>query len=162
MLARFVKGRESWSLAEADAARYEPMVIELRDVFDDLLGSNTYSSMIVDSYNEGVRNMYGTPSYNSVRRVGGIVAAALVRIRQRPELLKKKDTEEESAVRKQQPLAIPETVTLQWLFRHVPWSLWAMLGGILVAAFLLGVSATKLSIVQEWFGLPVHTIQNER
>lgn len=154
ILKRFVKGRESWNLADGDDARFEPLVIELRDFFDDTLGKNSYSSMVVDAYNQGVRNMYGTPSYNSVQRVGGIVSAALVRLKQHPELMKKNSAD---PVKNQEPLVMPDTVTLHWLFRHVPYSLWAMLFGALLAAFVLGIQATKLSIVQEWFGLPSHS-----
>lgn len=59
----------------------------------------------------------------------------------------------------QKPLATPEKVTLRWLFNHVPFRIWAMLIGFLIAAFTFGALATaKLSFVQEWFDIKVEEI----
>lgn len=53
--------------------------------------------------------------------------------------------------KEQQPLEAPNTVTLHWLYQHVPYSLWSMLISALVAAFLAGITATRLPILQDWF-----------
>jgi hypothetical protein len=45
-------------------------------------------------------------------------------------------------------LEFPERVTLSWLWRHVPFSFWVWLVGLLVSAFLIGISIGQLKIVQ--------------
>jgi hypothetical protein len=158
ILSRFVNTSDSLSIATGDRGRLEQMIIEIRDLFDDFLGSNSYSSMIVGAYNEGIANYYHSPSYNSVQRIGGIVSAALVRIKGNPDLGK---PVQEAVIAPPEPppapvalpLEAPEKVTLRWLADHVPISMWIMLGGALFTAFTLGITAAKLSIIQEWFGI---------
>lgn len=48
---------------------------------------------------------------------------------------------------------VPNKITLPWLFRHVPASLWLAAGGLLIAAFIAGIKASNLSIVREAFSL---------
>jgi len=47
---------------------------------------------------------------------------------------------------------MPEKVTLVWLFRHVPVSLWMQFSGLVVAVFLAGVTVGQTSFVQELIG----------
>ena len=50
-------------------------------------------------------------------------------------------------------LSPPEKVTLAWLWKHVPARFWISAIGILFAAFMLGIQASRLSLVKEMFGL---------
>lgn len=150
ILSRFVKTRDSISISNADKGRLEPIVIELRDLFTDFLGPNDYSSMVVTAYNEGIDNFFYTPSQNCVERLIGIISAASVRIENNPDLGNCALEKETSA---QPPLSPPEKITLQWLFDHVPISMWLALAGVLVTVFMLGINAAKLSIFQEWFNI---------
>jgi hypothetical protein len=131
------------------------MVIELRDLFDDLLGKNSYSSMVVTAYNEGVSNFLNSPSFNSVERILGVVSAAITRIRENPSILTVSDPPQEpQEMALQQSLQVPDRVTLHWLYKHVPYTLWAWLVGLLMAAFAIGATAAiKLTLVQQWFGV---------
>ena len=156
ILGRFSRTRDGIHIARQDSSRFEQMVVELRDFYDDALGKNSYSSMTVSAFNEGVSNFTGSPSFNSVQRVKGIVSSVITRLERVPDLLTKADVQSASATATQEPLAIPERVTLRWLFNHVPYSYWVAFIGLLFAAFSLGVAATaKLSIVQEWVGIKV-------
>ncbi|MGD8938064.1 MAG: hypothetical protein PVJ72_01720, partial [Gammaproteobacteria bacterium] len=40
-------------------------------------------------------------------------------------------------------LAYPNKVTLAWLYEHAPFGLWLKLGGILFAAFVLGITFSQ-------------------
>jgi hypothetical protein len=46
------------------------------------------------------------------------------------------------------PLAAPEKVTARWLLDNVPIGVWAAGGGILLAAFLVGVTAAQFPLVR--------------
>jgi len=50
-------------------------------------------------------------------------------------------------------LVSPEKVTIPWLLRHVPISLWLAAAGLLIGAFVAGVKASSLTIIREVFGL---------
>jgi len=50
-------------------------------------------------------------------------------------------------------LAAPEKVTLIWLARHVPVTLWLLAGGVLLATFTLGIKASTWSFVKEILSL---------
>lgn len=51
----------------------------------------------------------------------------------------------------------PSKVTIPWLFRHVPVPLWlsavSIIGGALIAAFLLGIRASQWEFIKQIFGL---------
>lgn len=49
-------------------------------------------------------------------------------------------------------LVVPEKVTLVWLVRHVPVTLWLLAGGLLFAAFTLGIKASTWNFVKEILG----------
>ena len=71
----------------------------------------------------------------------------------RIEEIKKEPREREDAVIYRE-LAPPEKVTLLWLVRHVPVSLWLIAGGLLLAAFTLGMKASTWPLLRELFGAP--------
>lgn len=50
-------------------------------------------------------------------------------------------------------LAVPERVTLRWLFQHVPVGLWLSGVFLLCTVFVAGVQSSRLSFVREVFGL---------
>ncbi len=153
--SRFRHTRDAIRIADGDEGRLQQMVIELRDLFDDLLGKNSYSSMVVTAYNEGVSNFFNSPTFNSVERILGVVSAALTRIRENPSILAAANSPQEpQEMASQQSLHLPDRVTLHWLYKHVPYTLWVWLGGLLIAAFAIGVTAAiKLTLVQQWFGV---------
>jgi len=155
ILGRFVRKPDSLFIAPQDRSRLHQLAIELRDLFQDFLGTNTYSSMVTQSYNEGITNMYQSPSYASVERLISIVGAANVRIENNPQLGALHNAEPQAPA-PAAALEAPQRVTLKWLIEHVPVSYWAYLAGVVIAAFTLGISAAKLSIVQEWFGIHIH------
>ncbi len=156
ILGRFSRTRDGIHIVLEDSPRFEQIVVELRDLYDDALGKNSYSSMTVSAFNEGVSNFTGSPSLNSVQRVKGIVSSVITRLERNPDLLTKGDVQSPSATATQEPLAIPEKITLRWIFNHVPYTYWVAFIGLLFAAFSLGVTAAaKLSIVQEWVGIKV-------
>ena len=151
--SRFTRSRDSLHIGNGDDSRFHQIVIELRDLFDDLLGKNSYSSMLVNAFNEGRANFLRTPSLNSVRQVNSIVSAAATRFEENPNLVKKSEIENPSQqIATQAPLQLPERVTLHWLYKNVPYRFWLALAGLLAVAFGLGVSAAlKLSVVRQWF-----------
>lgn len=69
----------------------------------------------------------------------------------RLEEVKEEPQKEEAVVYKE--LAAPEKVTLIWLVHHVPVKLWLLAGGGVLAAFTLGIKASKWSFVKEILSL---------
>jgi hypothetical protein len=153
--SRFTRSRDSLHMGPGDDSRLHQTVIELRDLFDDLLGQNSYTGMIVNAYNEGVNNFLRTPSLNSVKQVKSIVSSAITRIEENPGLIKQsEETNPPQSVATQTALELPERVTLHWLYKNVPYRFWLGIGSLLIAAFVLGASAAlKLPLIQQWFGL---------
>ena len=157
--SRFRRSRDSIHIGEGDDGRLHRMVLELRDLFQDLLGQNSYSSMVVSEYNQGVSNFFNSPSFNSVEKIKGIVSAAITRIRENPPILRTPEQSEMPSSVEPSPLIAPERVTLRWLYEHVPYSFWIWFGGLLIAAFALGITAAiKLSLIQQWFGIQVSNV----
>ena len=109
--------------------------------------------MAVDAFNNGTSNFFGSSSYTSIEQVISIVSAAKTRVVGNPRLLAW-ETHSAPPNSTPQPLVAPQKVTLSWLFNNVPYKFWLAAGGIIVASFVAGASATaKLSIFQQWFGL---------
>ncbi|MEI2453432.1 hypothetical protein [Lysobacter firmicutimachus] len=152
ILSRFVKGRDSLLAADDDEPRIQQITLELRDLFHDAMGQNDYSKMVIDAYNHGVANLYDSPSYSSVERIISIASAARNRVENNPELLG--NAQPGAATPVPAPLAVPDKVTLRWLFNHVPYSFWFWLGSLMLGAFALGAAAVyKLQLVQQWLGV---------
>lgn len=55
----------------------------------------------------------------------------------------------ESPTPQQSPLQKPEVVTLLWLIRNVPWSLWVAFGVLLLGVFTFGALVGQTTFVQE-------------
>lgn len=53
----------------------------------------------------------------------------------------------------QHELLLPEKVTIPWLIKHVPVSLWLTILGLLLTVFFIGINSTRISIVKEIFHL---------
>ncbi|MFC5571597.1 hypothetical protein ACFPN1_16200 [Lysobacter yangpyeongensis] len=159
--SRFTRTHSAIRIGAGDSSRLHQVVIELRDLFQDLFGRNSYSELVVSTYNEGISNHLASPSLNSVERITNIVSAVVTRVKENPGVLKTappevtQQTDPAAPVTQSNgPLAVPETVTLSWLYDHVPHSLWLSVLGLLAAAFALGATAAiKLPIVQQWLGV---------
>ena len=150
---RFPQGRESLNMASDDRERYDQIVIEIRDLLDDLLGTNTYSRMVIDAYNEGVNNFFGGPSLHSVKQIISCLSSVTTRINRKPGILLANKISNET-MEKTMEITPPDKVTLKWLINHVHITLWFWLFGLVMASFILGVTATtKLTVVQEWVGI---------
>ena len=54
--------------------------------------------------------------------------------------------------------AFPERVTLHWLFKHLPIAHWLALSGIIIGAYLTGLSCARVPWIRELAGIdePVH------
>lgn len=73
-----------------DDKRLHEIAIELRDLCDDALGSNSYSNMIINEYNFGTSNFTQSPSHHSVQKIIGIVNALIKRVERNANLLDEK------------------------------------------------------------------------
>jgi hypothetical protein len=87
ILGRFKRTSDSIHIDQDDDPRFRQLVIELRDFLDDSLGTNNYSTMIVNHFNEGIANFLGTQSYKSVESIRGVVSAVITRIKCNPKIL---------------------------------------------------------------------------
>ena len=94
ILSRFSHGREGIHINRGDDPLLRQVVRELVDLFNDALGSNSYSSQIIKDFNEGVANYFKTPSYKSVENILAIVRAAITRFSRSPELLDRKKAQD--------------------------------------------------------------------
>jgi len=154
ILGRFEHSRNAINIDAKDDPRFRQLVIELRDFIDDNLGKNKYSLMIGNEFIEGTANFTGSPSYKSVENIIGIVSSVITRIERNPEVL---DNRPSTAVIAPQvvnkDLDLPQKITLAWLVKHVPYTFWIALIGLLISAILLGINASRISIVKEIFHL---------
>ena len=94
ILSRFVHSRDSISIGHGDDPIFRQYVRELIELFNDVLGTNSYSRQIAGEFNEGISNWVGSPSYKSVENILSVVKAALTRFARSPELLARKQVDE--------------------------------------------------------------------
>ena len=47
-----------------------------------------------------------------------------------------------------------DKITLSWLFKHVPMTLWFSFFGVLLAAFVAGIRAGQIPWIRDWFTKP--------
>ena len=149
VLSRFTKSRDGIHILENDDPRFRELVIEFATCSRDHLPNEDYAGAVVTTFNDGISNFIGSPSFKSVETIRGIVKAALVRVRTNPGILSRGDKVSHPVETK--TLELPERVTLRWLTEHVPYRFWLSSGGALVAAYLLGLN-TK-AFVKAAFGL---------
>lgn len=152
ILARFQRTSEAIHIQTDDDPRFRQIAIELCDFLDDTIRENSYSVMISKQFNEGITNFYGSPSYKSVENIRGIVLSVITRIERNPEVLSamKADDNPVTTTGQSEP-EFPQKVTLTWLTRHVPISYGIAAVSLLCAAFVLGIQASRISIVKEIF-----------
>jgi len=152
ILSRFDRTRERIYIQLDDDARLRQLVIELVDFLNDTLDKNSYSSMIVNYYNEGVSR--GSASYASVESIRSVVSSVITRIKRNPDLLSRDDSASKANTKQgASELVFPEKVTINWLFSHVPVKYWISFLGLLLALFMLGIQASRISFVREIFNL---------
>lgn len=94
ILSRFIRSRDSISIGHGDDPIFRQYVRELIDLFDDILGPNSYSRQIAGEFNEGISNWVGSPSFKSVENILSVLRAALTRFARSPELISRKQIEE--------------------------------------------------------------------
>jgi len=103
----------------------------------------------VDPFDMMFESYYGMSFIPNIRdmtqqAVGVLRSGRLEEVKEEPQ-------EREAVVYKD--LAAPEKVTLTWLVRHVPVTLWLLAGGVLLGAFSLGIKASTWSFVKEILSL---------
>lgn len=91
ILSRFTRSRDRIHIGRGDDPLFRQYVRELMDLFNDILGQNSYSHQIAGEFNDGVSNFVGSPSYKSVENILSVVRAALTRFARNPELLVRKN-----------------------------------------------------------------------
>ena len=94
ILSRFDKGRDGIWIKHSDDPILRQYVREIVDLFNDVLGNNSYSLQIVHEFSDGVSNFSGSPSYKSVENILSVMRAAITRLNRNPELLVRKKAEE--------------------------------------------------------------------
>ena len=89
ILSRFEKTRDGIHIQSEDDARFREIVLELTDFFDDVFADGgRHSQPLIAYFDEGISNWLGSPSFNSVEGVKGVVVATLARVRRNPLSLK--------------------------------------------------------------------------
>lgn len=94
ILLRFIRTRDSISIGHGDDPIFRQYVREIIDLFNDVLGPNSYSQQIEGEFNDGISNWIGSPSYKSAENILSVLRAALTRFGRSPELLARKQAEE--------------------------------------------------------------------
>jgi hypothetical protein len=89
ILSRFVEVRNDVYIGDGDEARFDQLVLELKDLFDDeFVDGERHSKALVISFRKSKRNFLGTPSRHGVGQVKSVVASALARVERNPLALK--------------------------------------------------------------------------
>ncbi len=153
--SRFTHSRDAIRIADGDDEKLHQMVIEIRDLFDDVLGPNDYSSMVVRAFNEGMRNWLQSPSLGCVEKLIGIVSAASTRFKENPGVLEQNRTaDSRRTVGEQEKLVVGGQITLHWLYKNVPFKFWVWAATLLISAFGAGVTlGAALPVIREWLGI---------
>lgn len=94
ILSRFTRSRDGIHIARGADPLFRQYVREIVDLFNDVLGSNSYSAQIVAEFNDGVSNFVGSPSYKSVENILAVVRASLTRFVRNPDLLVRRKAED--------------------------------------------------------------------
>ena len=86
ILTRFKRSdRDSWYLDRADYSRFMEIVHEARAIFEDHIMNGDENSHQLAAYaNYSITNMLGSPSYDGVDKVRGLVSAVLTRVKRNP------------------------------------------------------------------------------
>src|SRR4030042_2800419 len=84
----------NYHIKSGDGPLLRQVVRELIDLFNDALGTNSYSSQIAGEFKVGVFNYTGAPSYKSVENIISVVRAAITRLKRNPDILARKKAKE--------------------------------------------------------------------
>ena len=93
ILGSFRRTSSGIDIGQGDDPLYRQYARELVDLYNDALGSNSYSPQIAAEYSSGFGYL-GAPSFKGVENVLGVVRASLTRLRRHPELLVRRKAEE--------------------------------------------------------------------
>ncbi|MFZ0372213.1 MAG: hypothetical protein WBE25_07650 [Xanthobacteraceae bacterium] len=89
ILSRFNKDRDGIHNRPNDDARFREIALELRDLFDDtFVDGRRHSEPLTAYFNDSISNYIGSPSYQGVENVRGVVTAALARVQRNSLALK--------------------------------------------------------------------------
>ena len=89
ILSRFNKDRDGIHIRPNDDARFREIALELRDLFDDtFVDGRRHSEPLTAYFNDSISNYIGSPSYQGVENVRGVVTAALARVQRNSLALK--------------------------------------------------------------------------
>lgn len=138
IMERFIRSSDRYSIRREDDPRYRTIVIEIVDVINDLIGSNKYSKLVYQLFNDGISGYYQSPSFKSIEDIVSVVDSAVTWIKRNQDSLNKKEDPKPIEPTKTE-LKLPDKVTLKWLWEYVPHSFWALLGTLLIGAFGFGV-----------------------
>lgn len=94
ILSRFRRTRDGIYISDGDDPLFRQYVREMVDLFNDALGSNSYSHQIEREFTNGITNWVSSPSYKSVENILSVLRAALTRLNRSPELLARKQAED--------------------------------------------------------------------
>jgi hypothetical protein len=82
ILSRFSKTHEGIHIDQNDDARFRELALELRDLFDDdFVNGQRHSRPLLAYFNDSISNYIGSPSYQGVESVKGVVAFSAIRCR---------------------------------------------------------------------------------
>lgn len=143
ILGRFKRSSDGIYINREDDPRFRTFVIEIIDLLNDSFGRNQYSPLINNIFNEGISGFSRSPSYASIEEIASVLKAIETRLTDNPGILNKKDQTPESI---KTSLALPEKMTLKWLWEHVPYRFWAWSLALLFAAFTLGITFSETSL----------------
>src|SRR6266851_7548740 len=90
ILYRFKRNRDGIWIGEGDDPILRQYVREITDLCNEVFGKNTYSIQISAEFDNGVGNIFGTPSFKSVENILSVVRAVITRLNCHPELLVQK------------------------------------------------------------------------
>lgn len=89
ILSRFKKDQSGIHIQDRDDGRFREMALELLHLFEDeFVNGGRHSQVLAAYFNDSTYNMSGTPSYQGVENVKGVVASALVRVQRNPMAIK--------------------------------------------------------------------------
>jgi hypothetical protein len=89
ILSRFKKDHNGIHIQDRDDGRFREMALELLHLFEDeFVNGGRHSQVLAAYFNDSTYNMSGTPSYQGVENVKGVVASALVRVQRNPMAIK--------------------------------------------------------------------------
>jgi REase_DpnII-MboI len=91
ILCRFKRDRDGVWIGDGDDPILRQYVREIIDVFNEVFGKNNYSIQISAEFDNGIRNLSGSPSYKSVENILSVIRAVLTRLIRNPELLVSKE-----------------------------------------------------------------------